>query len=186
MKRFLILFILGSMPFFVMAQREIDDDTPHKLKDRMYFGGGFGINSGTTNGIGYFDISVSPIIGYMINPQLSAGTGISWQRTSYDTSPSVVLNQWGLSPFVRYNFNPQFFSLAEYNFISPPTLGYNQQGKFAAGPSRTFSRFLVGLGYSQPLGSRGAINAVGLYDVMYNQKDLAFTSPWVFRVFFSF
>jgi hypothetical protein len=179
MKRVSVILFLASLPFLAIAQREIDEDTPHKLKDRVYFGGGFGLNTGSLNGVGYFDISLSPIIGYMITPQFSAGTGISWQRTSYDTNPGIVLNQWGISPFARYNFNQQFFTMAEYNFISTPTLN-------ATGTTRTFSRFLLGLGYSQPLGGRGAINAVGLYDVMFNQREQAFASPWVFRVFFTF
>ncbi len=181
MRRFLIILFLAALSNLAIAQREVDEDTPQKLKDRMYFGGGFGLNAGQVNGVGYFDISLSPIIGYMITPQLSAGTGITWQRTSYDTKPSIVINQWGVSPFVRYNFNQQLFSMAEYNFISTPTFG--TQG---AGTTRTFTRLLLGIGYSQPLGSRGAINAVGLYDVTYNRNDLAFASPWVFRVFFTF
>lgn len=183
MKHLSIILFLVALTNVTIAQREVDEDTPQKLKDRMYFGGGFGLNAGTINNVGYFDISLSPIIGYMITPQLSAGTGISWQRTSYDTKPSIVINQWGVSPFVRYNFNQQLFSMAEYNFISTPTFGFNQQG---AGYTRTFTRFLLGIGYSQPLGSRGAVNAVGLYDVTYNKNDFAFASPWVFRVFFTF
>jgi hypothetical protein len=186
MKRVSVILFLASLPFLAIAQREIDEDTPHKLKDRVYFGGGFGLNAGSLDGIGYFDISLSPIIGYMITPQFSAGTGISWQRTSYDTSPSIVLNQWGISPFVRYNFNQQLFSLAEYNFVSTPILAFNTQGRYVTGATRTFTRFLLGIGYSQPLGSRGAVNVVGLYDVSYNRNDLAFASPWVFRVFFTF
>ena len=55
MKRMVVLFLLGSLPFFAVAQREVDDDTPHKLKDRMYFGGGFGLGGGT----GYFSVSVN-------------------------------------------------------------------------------------------------------------------------------
>jgi hypothetical protein len=186
MKHLSIICLLVALSNLTIAQREVDEDTPQKLKDRMYFGGGFGLNAGQLNGIGYFDISLSPIIGYMITPQLSAGTGISWQRTSYDTSPSIVLNQWGISPFVRYNFNQQLFSMAEYNFVSTPILAFNSQGRYVTGATRTFTRLLLGIGYSQPLGSRGAINAVGLYDVSYNRNDLAFASPWVFRVFFTF
>ena len=186
MKKWIVFFAVLTLPLLSIAQREIEEDTPHKIKDRIYFGGGFGINSGSVNGISYFDISLSPIIGYMITPQVSAGTGINWQRTSYETTPSVVLNQWGVSPFVRYNFNPQFFTTAEYNYISTPTLTYSAQTKYSSGPSRIFNRLLLGIGYSQPLGKRGAINAVGLYDVLFKKEEQAFASPWVFRVFFSF
>jgi hypothetical protein len=178
MKRLGVFLLIIALPSLGLAQREITEDTPHTLKDRVYFGGGFGLNSGTDPyGNTYFFYSISPIIGYMIKPNLSAGTGINWQQTSYDR-PSVTLTQYGVSPFIRYNFD-QLFAHAEYNYISTPTfLNSNER--------RSFSRMLLGVGYSQPLGGRGAINAMALYDVLYNQNDRAFASPWVFRVFFSF
>jgi long-subunit fatty acid transport protein len=178
MKR-LVVLLMVALPLLSLAQREIEEGDKPKLKDRLYFGGGFGINSGTdAYGNSYFFISLSPIVGYMINPKFSVGTGINWQRTSYDTRPSIVLNQYGVSPFLRYNFD-QLFAYAEYNYISTPTFNITNR--------RAYNRLLLGVGYSQRLGgSRGAINAMALYDVLYNQSDRAFASPWVFRVFFSF
>lgn len=177
MKAF-IFSLLIVLPALAFAQREVDEDAPQKLKDRLYFGGGLGLNTGTdAYGNSFFYFAVNPIVGYMVTPKFSVGTGINWQRTSYDR-PSVVLNQYGISPFVRYNFD-QLFAYAEYNLISTPSY-YNLN------QTKTLSRFLIGLGYSQPLGKRGAVNAVGLYDVLYNQSERAFASPWVFRVFFSF
>jgi hypothetical protein len=177
MKSVIVLLFLG-LPLFGIAQREIEEGDKPKLKDRLYFGGGFGLNSGTDGyGNTYFFYALNPIIGYMVNPKFSVGTGINWQQTSYDR-PKVTLTQYGISPFARYNFD-QLFAYGEYNLISTPTFINSDQ-------RRVFSRMLLGLGYSQPLGSRGAINAMALYDVLYNQSDRAFASPWVFRVFFSF
>jgi hypothetical protein len=177
MKKFVLVVCLFAFASLSFAQRQISDDTPKTFKERGYFGGGFGLNSGSINGVNYFYFGVSPIIGYMITPQLSAGTGLSWNRTSYSDSRGTVLNQYGISPFVRYNFN-QLFAYGEYNYISTPTLISTQ--------TRTFNRMLLGLGYTQSIGGRGAINAVALYDVLYDQSEGAFASPWVFRVFFSF
>jgi hypothetical protein len=177
MKRLAVL-LLVALPLLGLAQRDIEEGAKPSLKDRLYFGGGFGLNSGSLNGINYFYISLNPIVGYMVNPKFSVGTGISWQRTSYDTRPSIALNQYGVSPFMRYNFD-QLFAYAEYNYITTPTFS-------APGQSRAFSRLLLGLGYSQPLGGRSRLNAMALYDVLYNRAEGAFASPWVFRVFFSF
>jgi hypothetical protein len=178
----LIVLLLVALPLVSLAQRDIEEGDKPSLKDRLYFGGGFGLNSGSLNGVNYFYISVNPIVGYMVNPKFSVGTGISWQRTSYDLKPSVALTQYGVSPFMRYNFD-QLFAYAEYNFITTPVLTQNLT---ASSQSRTFSRLLMGLGYTQPLGGRSRINAMALYDVLYNRADGAFASPWVFRVFFSF
>ncbi|MBI3220507.1 MAG: hypothetical protein HYZ44_13420 [Bacteroidetes bacterium] len=173
MKRIVVLFLLGSLPFFAVAQREVDDDTPHKLKDRMYFGGGFGLGGGT----GYFSVSVNPILGYMITPRFSGGMGISYQLLSYtDVKPSININQYGISPFLRYNFD-QLFAMAEYNLIS--TNYVNDSKRYFV------DRMLLGLGYSQSLGGRGGLNVVGMYDVLYKANG-AFASPWVVRAYFTF
>jgi hypothetical protein len=161
----------------VLAQRDVEDGDD--WKERLYFGGGGGFNGGSTNGIRYWSISVTPIVGYMVAPKFSVGTGVSYQRTTY---PDFNFNysQYGIMPFARYNFNELFLS-AEYNYINLPVLNQN-----LGTDSRVFrSRMLFGAGYSQPLGGRTRLNAVAMYDVLYRQPS-PFLSPWVFRVFFSF
>ncbi|MFM7487482.1 MAG: hypothetical protein ACKO13_11265 [Cytophagales bacterium] len=179
MKKFYIMIWICALATVSFGQRQISDDTPKTFKERGYFGGGFGLSGGRDAfGNNYFFIALNPIIGYMVKPEFSVGSGLNWQRTSY-SDQGISLDQYGVSPFARYNFGGQLFGYAEYNYISTPTfINRNER--------RSFNRMLLGLGYSQPLGGRGAINAVALYDLLYNQADRAFTSPWVFRVFFSF
>jgi hypothetical protein len=170
----LVVLLLIALPLLSLAQRDFEEGDKPKFKDRVYLGGGFGLGGGT----GYFSVSLNPIVGYMITPKFSAGTGISYQLISYtDIKPSVTINQYGISPFLRYNFD-QLFAYGEYNLISTNYIGSDK---------RYFvDRLLLGLGYSQPLGGRGAVNVVGLYDVLYKQNQSPFPSPWVLRVFFSF
>lgn len=170
------IFFLGLMLFTVVCfgQREVDENAPPKLKDRIYFGGGLGLGGGT----GYFSLALNPIVGYMVTPKFSVGTGVNYQTISYtDIKPSRTISQYGVSPFMRYNFD-QLFAYSEYNLLSTNYIGSDNR--------QWVSRFLIGLGYSQPLGNRGAINVVGLYDVLYQQNSSPFASPYVFRVFFSF
>lgn len=180
MKRLTLFLFLVTLSYASFAQREVEEDTKPKFKDRVYFGGGFGLNGGTDGyGNRYFYFAVNPIVGYMITPQFSMGTGVSWQQYNY-TDVKVKINQYGVSPFARYNFG-KLFSYAEYNLINTPNF-YN-----ASGSRTNYDRLLLGLGYSQPFGTgRGAINAMALYDVLYQKTDRVFASPWVFRVFFSF
>ncbi|HMQ01000.1 MAG TPA: hypothetical protein PKC24_14565 [Cyclobacteriaceae bacterium] len=173
-----IIFSVAFIHFAAFAQREVDDRTGWSLTERMYFGGGMGLNTGVDAfGNRFFYVGLNPIVGYMINSQLSVGTGVLWQHLSY-TDLEITINQYGVTPFARYNFG-QMFAYGEYMYISTPTfLNVNNR--------RNFDRLLLGLGYTQPLGKRGAINGMALYDVIYNPAERAFTSPWVFRVFFSF
>ncbi len=159
------------------AQREIDNNSGWELKDRIYFGGGFGLNGGNDAfGNRYFYVALNPIVGYMITPQFSGGLGIQWQHYSYPDF-NTTIDQYGVSPFLRYNFG-QLFAYTEYNVFNTPTFGNTER--------KTFDRLLLGVGYSQPLGRRGAINAMALYDLIYSNSERAFASPWVFRVYFSF
>jgi len=177
MKRLLIAAALLSCSVLGWSQREIDENGKPSFKDRLYVGGGMGLNGGTNSyGNRYFYIGLYPIIGYMVTNQFSVGTSLSWQHYSYpDFNRS--LDQYGFSPFVRHNFG-QMFLYSEFMILNSPTLDNLQR--------RTYNRWLIGAGFTQPVGKRGAVNVMGLYDVLYNQADRVFASPWVFRVFFSF
>ncbi len=173
-----VLIFLLLLSITCYGQRVIDEGSSGSLKDRLYVGGGLGLNAGTDSyGYRYFYFALNPIVGYMVTPKFSVGTGVNWQRYSYSEPYKLHIDQYGVSPFMRYNFS-QVFAYGEYNLLNTPTYTISQR--------RTYDRLLLGLGYSQPFGRRGAINAMALYDVIYDQQERAFASPWVFRVFFSF
>jgi len=177
MKRAFVVFILFLVSFASFGQLSFGDNA--KLSERLYFGGGMGLNAGTDAYSGkYFYVALFPIIGYMVNNQFSVGTGITYQYYSYSDIGQEI-HQYGISPFARYNFG-QLFMYGEYSMLSTPTY-YGP-----ASPRKVFDRLLLGVGYSQPIGSRSSVNVMGLYDVLWKQGDYAFTSPWVFRVFFAF
>lgn len=167
-------FFLSSI--IALAQLQVDEES--KLSDRLYFGGGLGLNGGTDAYAGrYFYVGLYPIIGYMVNNQFSVGTGITYQYYSY-SDVGQEIHQYGISPFARYNIGQLFF-YGEYMLLSTPTY-YGPTS-----PRKVFDRLLLGVGYSQPLGQRSSLNVVGMYDVLWRQGDYAFTSPWVLRVYFS-
>lgn len=170
-----IIFALAST--LAYGQREIDEDAGWALKDRIYVGGGFGLNGGTDSfGNSFFFVGLNPIVGYMVTQQFSTGMGLQWNHFRFPDN-DISINQYGISPFARYNIG-QLFAYGEYNLFNTPTFNNTER--------RNFDRLLFGLGYSQPLGPRGAINAMALYDVLFTEGERAFASPWVFRVFFSF
>lgn len=178
MKRLLIIgsFLLLSGTAF--SQKTVDLENDPGFMDRVYVGGGFGLGGGN----GYFSFSVAPIAGYMITPKLSAGLGVSYTYVKYQSPPYSVSfndNQYGLRPFIRYNVYQPIFLQAEYEYL-------NYTSNYAESGRSSVSRYLVGGGISQPLGNRGALNLVAMYDLNYSSGTSAYASPWVFRIYFSF
>ncbi|HLZ16726.1 MAG TPA: hypothetical protein VKQ08_06790 [Cyclobacteriaceae bacterium] len=178
MKRFalLIVVLVASVGVSAQYRSKNKQSDQRSLRDKLYFAGGGGFGSGTNvNGYRYNYFSLLPTLGYRVKPELLLGANVSYSKYSFPDY-GISYDQFGVAPFVRYYIQQLFFQL-EYDKISSTTLD-NQ-------PRRFYDRLLVGIGYSQPIGKRGAINAMGLYDLLYQQNGV-FQSPFVFRVFFSF
>lgn len=178
MKRLLVCALLISCSLLTFGQRTIDENGKSSFMDRVYVGGGLGFSGGNNPYYGrYTHVGLYPILGYMVTNQFSVGSTITYQYYNYpDVGQSVT--QYGISPFVRYNLG-QMFLYSEYMILNSPTYDPNT-------PRKIYNRLLMGVGFRQPIGARGAINAMALYDVLYNPADRVFNSPWVFRVFLSF
>jgi hypothetical protein len=176
MKNVLFAILFFGAGYSVSAQGNQNGGSP-SFADRIYFGGGGSLNGGTNsyNFYRYFTFSVNPLVGYKITSSWSAGIGVNYTMINYPDI-KVRLNQYGVSPFTRYNFG-KLFTYAEYSVISVPAFDNSFR--------RTYKRFPLGLGYSMPLGDKAAINAMALYDLLYDRRDGAFASPWIFRVFFT-
>ena len=175
MKRFLIIMMLLVLAFGADAQKgEYQLPQESSFTDRLYYGGGFGLSGGSWGG----SISLSPLVGYMINSRLSVGIGVTYryykyQNGIYDYSD----NQWGGQIFGRANLYGPLFAYIQYSFLSYSYLGDQNDRRVA-------ERLPIGLGLSQPMGARSSINIVGGYDVLYLENG-AYASPWVFAIFFS-
>ncbi|MEI9918649.1 MAG: hypothetical protein WDO14_07585 [Bacteroidota bacterium] len=148
------------------------------LKDRIFFGGGGSFSAGAypSNGLRYTYISVSPLVGYRVTPAYSVGIQVLYQTYRFSQAPQLNINQYGIAPFMQYRFG-QLFAYAEYQMIN----ALNQNGDKRS----MYSRLPVGLGFTQPIGTRAAINVVALYDLLYNTRGVytPFISPWIIRVY---
>jgi hypothetical protein len=170
-----VVLVALVVSFSTYGQREVEDGADHSFSERIYFGGGLSFSGGNSGYGRYTFFSLSPMVGYMITPQFSSGLSFQWQHYTYPDL-KINLDQYGVSPFVRYNFG-QLFAYSEFSVINTPFM--NNEDRL------NYTRLLFGLGYSQPLGRRGSVNALGLYDVIYKTYG-PFSSPWIFRVYFSF
>ena len=169
------------------------DDELTNVRDRLFFGGNFGLQFGTIT-----NIEISPLIGYYITSRLASGIGIKYEyyKDSRDYSYlNYETNIYGGSLFSRYliiknmsetiklGINSSIFTHAEYEMLSlerkyfefPPTL---EDGRFIV------HSILVGGGLLQPIGRRSAF----LMMVLWNLNESA-QSPYhnpVIRIGFNF
>jgi hypothetical protein len=176
MKNALFIFLgLAAVCFDTAAQQRSKnslDGVP--WNERIYFGGGAGFRGGIDPmGNRYTYLALNPLVGYRITVPFSMGSSINYVLVNYPDVNTKV-SQYGLSPYAMYRVG-KIFGYAEYSFISVP----NFDNTYRA----TYKRFPVGLGFTQPIGNRAAINAMALYDLKYARTQSVFASPWIIRVF---
>lgn len=84
--------------------------------DKVYFGGGLGLQFGTIT-----LINIAPDIGYKITERYSAGIGIRYMYfADRRFSPPFALNIYGASVFNRFIVTDFFFLHAEYEVLNGP------------------------------------------------------------------
>lgn len=170
-----VILVLGLTTAAMAQQRGKNSLEGTPISERVFFGGGGSFGSGTQFGFRYTSIFVSPLVGYRLTVPWSVGAGVNYTYTRYPDA-DVTLTQYGVSPFTMYRFG-NLFAYGEYSMISVPTFDNSSRS--------IFTRLPVGLGYTVPVGRRASLNAMALYDLIYNSSTSVFASPWVIRVFFT-
>lgn len=159
----------------VQAQKEFTEGSG--FFDRVYLGGNFGAQFGSVT---YIDLS--PLAGYMINQNLSAGVGITYQYLKY-RAYDISFSTYGWRTFARRNIGRQLFVHGEFEnlniqFYNPST---------ADGIYRDWVPGLfLGGGMFQPIGQRGGFMITALYNVLYDDLRSPYNSPVVLRLGFTF
>lgn len=175
MKRFYLLIITLFITVSLSSAQTGELDEGADWKDRIYTGGGLGLQFGTIT-----NIQVSPILGYRINNNLSAGIGVTYiyYKIKYDNYPDFETNIYGGRLFVRRNLNQQFFLYGEYENLN---LEY-----FDTSDGSVYREWVPGLflggGYFVPLGRHAGISAMALYNVIHDDLRSPYNSPLVLRV----
>lgn len=178
MKKAVAILVLIQIGCCALAQQQRGKNSLAGVppNERIFFGGGGSFGGGVSgvNGFRYTYISVSPLMGYRVTVPFSVGAGINYVWYNYP-DVRVSLSQFGFSPFAQYRIG-KLFAYAEYSMISVPSFDNTSRS--------IYTRLPVGIGFSQPIGPRAAINAMALYDAIYfRYNPPVFASPWVIRVF---
>ncbi len=107
-----ILFLTLSTVSGQENRRPLEEKPP--LKDRLFFGGYFGLQFGTIT-----LVDVSPLVGLNISNHFAVGLGLTYQyyREKY-LSYRYSTNIYGGRGFARYYFIQNFFAQAEYEILN--------------------------------------------------------------------
>lgn len=175
----ILLLLMITLSLSVNAQwgEEQMEEKP-SLKDRMFFGGGFGLSFSSN----YDFFSVSPIIGYRLSPKVATGLSITYRYTKYKyVTPTISTNDYGLSPFIRYQFYGPLFLHAEYEYLNYEYITYTGESN-----RKSFTSLMAGGGFFQPVGRRAGLYLSLLYNFSYRNPTspndyYPYSSPFVVR-----
>lgn len=170
---FVLIILLVQSSF---GQRFIDTDADTiPIKDRMYFGGNFGMQFGTIT-----MIDLSPLVGVMITPKFSSGVGLTYQYFNDTRFAGGSSSSIGGRIFARYNVLPNIFLHTEIEKLNFDHYNFATD-KFG----RIWSDALfVGGGYFAPFGPRGGVNFTFLYNLLHDSLRSPYIEPYVIRVGF--
>ncbi len=161
--------------FSGQAQRPIDPEEKTPLKDRLYYGGNFGMQFGTVT-----LIDISPLVGVMITPRFSAGVGGTYQFFDDQRYIGGETSSYGARVFTRYNVFPNVFVHAEYEAIN-----FDNYNLVSEEFERIWSNALfLGGGYFAPFGRSGGANFTFLYNVLHDNINSPYGEPYVIRIGF--
>ena len=161
----------------------------HSFRDRLFFGGSFGLAIGS-----YTDIEISPHVGYYITPRWAAGIGMTYEyyNNKYHFLDQLSgyyeryeTNIWGGRIFTNYvivnnvndwlpiGLNFRIFAHVEYEAMS------YEKGFFTYGkPDRQLQNsILVGGGLRFPMGKRSSMNLTLLWNLNSNLNDIYGSGP---------
>ena len=198
----LILSIFTILPFYADSQYLTEDKEIEKgrsaLRDRLFYGGNFGLSFGSVTYIEF-----SPIIGYKITDKFSAGIGVNYTYYKEELIYNVngTINSWdyvskvyGGKTFAEYmlldkmqeKFNLNIGSIiahTEIEQLNVETYTHDQFGYYENG-RKWITSVLVGAGIRQPMGERSSVNLL----ILYNLTEELFTpySNPVIRINFNF
>ena len=173
MKTFILISVLcacASVAFAQWGEEEMPEKP--KFRERVFTGGGLGASFSSY----YNSISLSPLVGVVVTPRLATGVQFTYRFSQYKTyTPALTTNDYGVSPFVRFNVIGPLFLHAEYEYLN-----YEYPSSASDTQRRGFSSFMAGGGLFQPVGRRAGLYLLALYNFSYGANS-PYESPLVLR-----
>ena len=163
-RKVIITLLILFTSFSIISGQESKEEPP-PLKERLFYGGNFGLQFGTIT-----EIQVAPVIGLWLLPRLAVAVGPDYRyyKSQYDKTSLyggkgymqfVIIKN--LNSFIPVGVNTGIFLHLEDEFLS-------LKSSFWKNPPVTSDRFfintvLAGGGISQQIGRRAALNIIFLW-----------------------
>lgn len=177
----LLLFPINSIVFGQKSREE-----PPPFKERLFFGGNFGLQLGTIT-----DIQVSPVIGFWILPRLAVAAGPNYRFYKDRFDNTNIYGGKGYLQFVVFQDISSVIPIGSHTgiFLHFEDELLNLQSSFWKTTPITSERFyintlLTGGGISQQIGSRSSLNITALWAL--NDSGYGVYSNPEIRVSFNF
>lgn len=166
-------------PTFPQPETVQQEETEAPLRhiNRMYFGGSFGLQFGT-----YTNISLLPIIGYMVTDKFRVGAGAVYHYIGYRGNS---YSSYGARAFTQMEFfnigDGSVLGHAEVEFLNTR---YEDTNGFIGDDRTLLTLPLVGVGYRQHISDKASLDMLLLYNVNSRVRGNPYSNP-VFRVGFN-
>jgi len=173
---FFILLLLFSLNNLIAQENETPSDN-RKPSSRFFTGGNIGLQFGSQT-----MIEASPILGYKITDNFSAGIGFTYQYYRLNLYGTIFKTYiYGGSVFARYYIFENFFIHGEYEALNLETAFFDPGSLFHKGERYWIGSVLGGGGYRQPIGGNSYLNIMVLYNFNDNPYS-PYDGPLIYRV----
>jgi hypothetical protein len=182
MRKWMLVLLLLYIQGQAFSQIQFTPGSNPGFGKRVYFGGSFGLQLGSVT---YID--VSPLAGYMITRNLSAGLGVTY-RYYKDNYVDYHTNIYGGRLFVRHNvtfMRLPLFLYSEYENLSFEFASFNPATQDYDLIREWVPSLFIGGGLFQPIGNRAGFTIMALYNMLWDAQKSPYNSAWVFRVGFT-
>ena len=180
MKKLGVIIFLLIVGINSYCQVDIEEGEKPSFLERTYVGGSFNVQFGN-----YTVVYISPVVGYMITRSLSGGVGITYQyvKSSYNNF-SYETNTYGGRLFLRQNI--KFLKLPLFAYSEYESLNIEYPLSATELTREWYDRLFIGGGLFQPLGRRGGFYILVMYDILDRGTQSIYSSPWEYRIGFTF
>ena len=148
---------------------------PEKFKDKLFFGGGIGLQFGSVT-----QIEIAPLVGYRVTERFQPGVSLTYSYYSNKNyTPTLNYYTYGGSAFLRFFLFEGLFAQAEAEAL-------NVEAYYSPTQSERIwiGNYLIGGGYFQKIGNRGGMYILALWNL--NQTQYTPYSNPVIRIGFAF
>jgi len=149
------------------------------FKDKLYFGGGLGLQFGQVT-----LIDVSPMVGYKLTSRIHPGIGLTYSYYN-DKRYSIPISYstYGGSVFTRIFLFESLYAQAEAEYLNIKVFTFTGTSTYTTN-RQWIDSYLVGGGYYQKIGERSGMYLTILWNL--NQTELTPYSNPVMRIGFNF